>query len=473
MTRTRIAESFEFLPGWLCVVALTGAMVIPARGVLAATPAPEAGQQASREEQNPEALHLLVGRSLVLTSPARIQRVSVAEPNTIEVIVVNPNQVLINGKTPGVSSLVIWDQSAQSQTFDVFVDLDMLGLESRIHEVYPQENVKVEANRGVVTISGRVSSPEIVDKIMEMAKAVAGKNQVVSLMQVPTAPPTGEILLEVKFAELDRSALSQLGANFLSLPGAKNIGTIGTQQFAPPKITSLDTSAPPNGGPTSVQSLSVDFSDLLNVFIFRPDINLAATLKLLAQKNLLQILAEPNVLSETGKEASFLAGGEFPFPVLQGGAGFNAITIQFKEFGVKLNFTPTLTPDGLIHLKVSPEVSALDFTNALSISGFTIPAISTRRVAAEMVLKDGQSFAIAGLVNNQTTEQFQKIPGIGDVPILGKLFQSRSLNNSRNELIVMVTPHIVTPTAPPPLPPGPKFPRPFLPPSNAPATPGK
>jgi pilus assembly protein CpaC len=262
----------------------------------------------------------------------------------------------------------------------------------------------------------------------------------------------------VRFAEVNRVALNQFGINILSLPGAKNVGTISTQQFSPPQLTNA------SNGVNSTLGLN----NLLNIFLLRPDINLAATIQALQQNNVLEILAEPNLLTASGKEASFLAGGEFPFPILQstgGSGGFAGITIQFKEFGVRLNFTPTLTLDGLIHLKVQPEVSSLDFTNALTIQGFTIPALSTRRVSSEMDLADGQSFAIAGLMDNRVTEQLNKVPGIGDIPILGKLFQSRSRQKSTDELLVVVTPHIVQPLSAANAPKGPAFPVPVLTPS--------
>jgi pilus assembly protein CpaC len=273
-------------------------------------------------------------------------------------------------------------------------------------------------------------------------------------MQTPTNPP-GQILLQVRFAEVNRSKISELGFNLLSLPGSKNIGTISTQQFAPPQLVNQS-----NG--TGSQ---IGLSDLLNIFLFRPDINFAATIKALQEQNVLEILAEPNLMTQSGKEASFLAGGEFPFPILQstgGSGGFAGITIQFKEFGVRVNFTPTLTPDGMIHLKVKPEVSSLDFTNALTLQGFVIPALATNRVESEMDLMDGQSFAIAGLLDNRTTEQLQKIPGIGDIPILGKLFQSRNINKSKNELLVVVTPRIVHPNPADAPTPNLNFPRPFM-----------
>jgi pilus assembly protein CpaC len=411
-----------------------------------ATPPPQtaaptqvpAGQ--APEAEAPQTLHLLVGRSIVISSPGRIKRVSLADPNIAEAIVVSPTQVLVNGKTPGGVSLIIWDESDQSQAFEVSVDIDVLGLSQKIHEVFPSEDVHIDTSRDVVMLSGRISSAPVADKILEIVKSTTPK--VTSLMQVPTSP-SGEILLQVRFAEVNRSAISQFGLNILSLPGAKNVGTISTQQFAPPQLTSS------NGvGTTPSAGSAIGLSDLLNIFIFRPDINLAATIKALQEQNLLEILAEPNLMTESGKDASFLAGGEFPFPILQstgGGGGFAGITIQFKEFGVRLNFTPTLTPDGLIHLKVKPEVSSLDFTNALTLQGFVIPALATNRVESEMSLTDGQSFAIAGLMDNRVTEQLQKVPWIGDIPVLGKLFQSRSLNKSKNELLVVVTPRIVHP----------------------------
>jgi pilus assembly protein CpaC len=399
--------------------------------------------------EGPQQLHLLVGRSLVITSPARIRRVSLADPAIAEAIVVSPTQVLVNGKAPGGVSLLLWDDQDQSQAFEVSVDIDVLSLVEKIHQVFPAEPVQVETSKDVVMLSGRISSAAVADKILEVVKNATPK--VTSLMQVP-GPQTAEVLLEVKFAEVERSALNQFGINLLSLPNAKNVGAISTQQFSPPTLGQVGGAGGGNSSSSSSTTpgsapVAFNLSSLLNLFIFRPDINLGATIQALQNKNILQILAEPNVLTASGKEASFLAGGEFPFPVIQsaGGGGAPTVTIQFKEFGVKLNFTPTVMPDGLIHLRVQPEVSALDFANALTLQGFVVPAISTRRVTSEMDLRDGQSFAIAGLVDNRVTELLSKIPGIGDIPILGKLFQSRSMNKSKDELLVIVTPHIVHP----------------------------
>jgi pilus assembly protein CpaC len=447
----------------LAVVAMLG---VAAPAAWAASPAsvPQAAQS------TPGELHLLVGRSLVLTSPNPLTRVSVADPSIADALVVTPRQVLVNGKKAGSVSLVLWDESGESQSFDVNVDLDVSGIAQQIHEAFPNEPVSIQAAQDVVTISGHVSSSEVADRILKIVQGTTPK--AVSLMQVPPPPTPPQILLAVKFAEVDRAALAQYGFNLLA-PGTKGsgpastIGSLGTQQFAPPQLNSLTVTPSPTGGNSQV---TADFalSNLLNLFVFRPDLDLAATIQALAQRNVLQILASPNLLTEAGKQASFLAGGEFPFPVLQSSTTGNAITIQFRQFGVRLTFLPTIDPDGRIHLKVSPEVSSLDFANALTIAGFTIPALSTRRVSTEMDLQDGQSFAIAGLVDDRVTRVAAKFPGLGDIPILGKFFTSNSLNKTKTELLVMVTPRIVKPSEETKAPAEPKFPERFLPPVQAP-----
>jgi pilus assembly protein CpaC len=436
----------------------------PAAPTTQADPAQNAAPQ---ESQGPQMLHLLVGHSILITSPTRVKRVSIADPTIAEAIVVTPYQVQLNGKAPGGVSLIIWDESGQSQNFEVSVDIDILGITQKVHEVFPGEPVQIETSGNVVMLSGRVSSPDVADKILQVVQGVTPK--VTNLMEVP-APATAQISLQVRFAEVNRVAITQLGANIIRDFGSNMPMSVSTGQFSPPGISATQSVAT-NGSTTTTTTSGNQFtlSNLLNVAIFRPDINLAVFIQALQEQNLLEILAEPNLLTESGKEASFLAGGQFPYPVPQstGGNGYTTITIQFKEYGVRLNFTPTLMANGMIHLNVAPEVSTLDFTNALQLNGFLIPALAIDRVTSEMDLQDGQSFAIAGLLDNRVTKQFAKIPGIGDIPILGKLFQSESLTKSKNELLIIVTPHIVHAQNASEAPQGPSFPYPFLP-----ATPG-
>ena len=451
--RTQLLASCAVLlgAGLLFVVPSVLGQQAPVSPVPAAASSAAVSSQSSQvqEVEAPQTLHLLVGRSLVITSPTRIRRVSVADPNIAEALVISPTQILVNGKTPGGVSLLLWDEAGQSQAFEVSVDIDILGLSQKIQEVFPAEDVHIDTSRDVVILTGKISSAAVADKILEVVKSSSSK--VTSMMQVPPVP-TGQILLEVKFADVDRQVVNQFGINILSLPGAKNVGTISTQQFGAPQLATSGS---------GVNQSPIGVSNLLNIFLLRQDINLAATIQALETQNVLQILAEPDLLTESGKEASFLAGGQFPYPVIQPSTGgFAGITIQFKEYGVKLKFTPTLTADGLIHLKVAPEVSALDYSNALTIQGYTIPALTTDSAESEMDLKDGQSFAIAGLLDNRDTELFNKIPWIGDIPILGRLFQSHSTTKSKNELLIVVTPRIVHPLDK--VPEGPLMPKPFL-----------
>ena len=453
--------------GTVCFALLTCATPFFGQDAPAATATPSPLSPAIAVAQQPQAsqpvagegndrLHLLVGRSLVISSPTRVKRISVADPNIADAIVISPYQVLLNGKTPGGVSLIIWDESDQSQTFEIFVDQDILGLSQKIREVFPNEPIHVEASKDLVMISGHASTRAVQAQILAIVQAVAPK--VVNLMEAPAAPTTGEILLQVRFAEVDRSALTEFGVN-LFYGGQNNLASTSTQEFAAPTLI--------NPTPTTA---AFGISDLLNMFYFRPDLNLGATIRDLQQKNIIQILAEPNLLTATGKEASFLAGGEFPYPVVQGTTGGttgNAITIQFREYGVRLTFTPTILENGQIHLKVKPEVSALDYSNALTISGFTIPAISTKRVESEMDLMDGQSFAIAGLVDDRVTRLMSKVPGLGDLPVLGQLFKSVEFSKSKTELLVLITPRIVKPLSPNEIPAGPQFPTPFMEPAKA------
>jgi len=302
---------------------------------------------------------------------------------------------------------------------------------------------------GNVFLRGTVKDPIAADRSLAIASTIG---KVINLLRVLVPPTDSQILLKVRFADVDREAALQLGVNLFGSNSLKGIGNITTGQF--PATPALDLSN--SGSGTSL-------TQFLNLFYYRPDINLGAVIQALQAKNLLQILAEPNLLATSGKAANFLAGGEFPFPTLQGGgSGVGQITIQFKEFGIRLNFVPTVTPRGTIRLVVTPEVSSLDYGNGLTVSGYTVPGLATRRVQTEVELENGQSFVIAGLLNNQVIENLNKIPGLASIPLLGKLFESRSLQKNNTELLVMVTPELVRPIPAGAKPPSVDMPKPFL-----------
>jgi len=387
-------------------------------------------------------LRVMVGKSLLINTTERLKRVSVTDPAVADAIVVTPTQILVHGRSPGEVSLLIWDELERSRSFDLRVDVDVTAASEEERRVFPDEQITVSPSRSAIVLSGHVSTEDVAKRAGMIAEAYS-KN----VVNVLTFGPVGaqEVLLEVKFAEVDRTALTQLGLNVLSTGATNTIGTVTTGQFGGFGQQRINDVTGPSGPFQTQQTLS----DVLNLFLFRPDIHLGVVIKALQNKNLLQILAEPNLIAVNGKEASFLAGGEFPFPIVQPGQGFTAVTISFKEFGVKLKFTPVITPNGNIHLRVVPEVSTLDFANALSISGFTVPALSTRRAETEFEIQDGQSFVIAGLMDNRVTNLYNKIPGLGDIPILGNFFKSKSAQKSNSELMVLCTARRVAPRTEP------------------------
>ena len=408
------------------------------------------------EMQGAAPLRVMVGKSLLINTTERLRRISVTDPNVADALVVTPTQILVHGRSPGEVSLLIWDELERSRSFDLRVDVDVSAAAEEERRVFPDEQITVTPSRSAIVLSGHVSTEDVAKRAGMIADAYS-KN----VVNVLTFGPVGaqEILLEVKFAEVDRSAVVQLGANFFNTGRGHTVGTTTTQQFGGFQVTTPQTTSNTNTGTTTTPA-RVNINDALNLFLFRTDIDFGAVIKALQTKNLLQILAEPNLIAVNGKEASFLAGGEFPFPIVQPGAGFTAVSISFKEFGVRLKFTPVIMPNGNIHLRVVPEVSQLDFTNALTISGFTVPALSTRRADTEFEVQDGQSFVIAGLMNNQVSNIYNKIPGLGDIPILGNFFKSKAQSKSDAELMVLVTAHRISPTTQPP--PLPKDPVPFL-----------
>ena len=377
-------------------------------------------------------VQLLVGRSTLLDIGSTISRVSLTVPDVADAMVTSPTQLLIHGKQPGTISMFVWDRMGGIKTFEVTVRRDLSALMDQVKQLFPGEPISVAGSGKDVVLSGTVTSKYVIDKAAEVAAGyVEKKENVVNLLKQQEGMASNQVMLRVRFAEVSRSALQELGATYIA-NGFKSdwFGRASTQQFSAPDFDS-DT---PGG---------LVFSDYLNLFVFNAKEGLGAVVRALQNKGLFQSLAEPNLVATNGKEASFLAGGEYPYPVVQPNGNVTAVTILFKEFGVRLSFTPTVLGGDLVNIKVKPEVSALDFTNAITLNGFRVPALSTRRTETEVELRDGQTFAIAGLMNNTLTSSMSKIPGIGDIPILGKLFQSRAHQKNQTELVVMITPVII------------------------------
>jgi pilus assembly protein CpaC len=434
-TTIRISTG-ALLAAALWAITLTGAEAQNSIAATAQVPA-VAGNAEGRTTLIGNAMRLSVGQSMFVSTVDRLRKVYISNPDVLDSITSTPHQIVVTGKAPGVSSLILWDESGQSQAYHVAVDLDVDGLRNSLKEAFPYENIQADGRQDQVALAGTVSSPAVVDQAVKIAGNFS-KTVVNSLVLAPQHTP--QVRLKVRVVEIDRTRAKELGFNFFTV--GKNSSNVSTGQF--PAITVASTAS--SGTSQGTGSALLGLQSLLSMFYYNEALGIGAAIEALENKQIIQILAEPTLSAVSGEKASFLSGGEFPFPVIQpSSGGYTSVTIQFRPYGVRLDFTPLVLPDGTIQLKVAPEVSALDYTNEVEIAGYIIPAISTRRADTEVELKTGQSFMISGLLDNRTTDQLEKIPGIGDIPVLGKLFQTKSSTHSVVELAVIVTPTLVDP----------------------------
>jgi len=379
-------------------------------------------QQILKEPE--QVLSVARGASLLLTNPFSLERVALGDPAIAEANAVSPTELLITGKTLGTTSLLIWSSTGAPTFYSVEVTADAPGLERFIEDLMPDEDVRVSASGNTVTLSGTVRDPNSVARAVEIAQT-SGATVIDNLV----APPAVQILLQVRFAEVTRTGIKA----FSSV-----LHTLNPHELS-------DDNADFFGGTTSDGVLDFLMTDPVGSAVggVVPTSNIEALIRASTAKGDFKSLAEPNLLTLPGKEASFLAGGEFPYPVVQGGGDANNVTIVFKEFGIRLRFTPEITRSGAIRLKVAPEVSSLDFANGLIFQGFAIPSLQTRRAETEVELRAGQYLAIAGLIDNNLIDNVTKIPILGDIPILGRFFRSTDARHRRSELLVLITPHFV------------------------------
>jgi len=416
-------------------------------------------------------VRLLVGRSTVVDVGTPISRVSLTSADVADAMVTSANQLLINGKLPGTISMFVWERSGALRQYEIIVQRDLARLNEQIKRLFPGETIEAQSNGKSIVLSGMVSSKDLSSKAATVAAGYVDKaDDVVNLLGLQEGIGSNQVLLRVRFAEVSRSAMTELGVSLFTSPlGVKNtLGRATTEQFSAPGFDGLQWTKGSSdfGSPVTSAEGKFTFGDFLNLFLFSEKYDIGAMIKALQTKGLFQSLAEPNLVAESGKDASFLAGGEIPIPIAQGTGGNVAISVQYKEFGIRLSFTPVVNGNR-VHLKVKPEVSTLDFANAVSSQGFRIPALSTRRTETELELIDGQTFAIAGLMNNTMTSTLNKIPGIGDIPILGLLFKSKAAQKNQTELVVMITPHILPRNSPGVTPNLPRQQEPYLPPMPA------
>lgn len=433
---SKISSSFTVCAALLPGLITMSVMAQPARPAYKEATFPKAGldacsQMAAGQNGSGTSLHLVVGRSMFFRSVEPMRRIYVGNPAVLQSFTSSPREAVITAKSPGLSSLVLWNANGASCLYTVSADIDPAGLRQSLEETFPGSNIVAEAKEDRIYLSGSVPTAEDADRAAKLA-ALYSKDVANSIRIVPVHGQ--QVQLKLRIVEVDRTKLEQYGVNFFT--GGSVPSGVTTQQFN--VSNSTDSSAGKS---------SVTVSDPLNLFLYSQALKVGATVKDLEQKQILQVLAEPTLTTISGQTAKFLSGGEFPFPVVQGGAAgtAQAVTISFRPYGVKVDFTPTVYPDGTIRLKVDPEVSTLDYSNGVSISGFSIPALSTRRAETEVELRNGQSFAISGLLDHRTTESLSRLPGISSIPILGQFFRSKNYNHSVVELVVIVTATVVDP----------------------------
>ncbi len=402
--------------------------------------------------------HLNVGQTSILTQNRRVKKLYLADPTVLDSYITDPRKITLIGKAPGTSAVLLWDEAGNARSYTISVDIDTAVLQASLHQLFPDEEINAEASGGKILLRGIVSTRAKADAAVKLAGEFT--KEVVDCLVVESSK-IKQVRLKVRFIEVDRTRLTQFGINIFGPGGSTAVGSGTTGQF--PSTASLaSTGSATSGSSTLASGAALTVSNALNFLFFDSKLGTGVTIQDLENRQLAQILAEPTIVTLSGQSAGFLAGGEFPFPVVQGSSGgATSITIQFRPYGVRLDFTPKVNPDGTIELKVVPEVSSLDYTNAVTISGYTIPAVATKHIDTQVVLHDGQSFAISGLLDKQTSDALSRTPGLSSIPVLGSLFKSKNVNLTTSELLVIVTPTIVD-TSSEREPVTPKVSRPFL-----------
>ncbi len=394
------------------------------------------------ENKEPIAVNVLVGQSRVINFDRPVGRFSVSNPEIAEAVLVTPDQVLVNGKAFGQVNFIAWEQTGgQFLVFDVFVRANLSLIDSQIRALFPKDDIRLSQANGSVVISGSVANSATAAQVQSVIEAANFKT--VNMLTSPVSGAT-QVQLQVRVAEVNRTKLRDYGTSFSALPKGGTGGYVNSGN-GPSVLGDVVTS--PAGA-----ALDMILQPALNLFIFNRQINTGAMLRMLRQEGAFRELAEPNLIAMNGQQASFLAGGEFPVPVLQMGNNGTGITIVWKEYGIRLNFKPTIIDEDHIRLELEPEVSTIDFTNGVRFNGFVVPALRTRRAKTGVELRDGQSFALAGLLDNTETKTLSRVPLVSEIPVIGALFKSKSFEKKETELMFIVTAHMVKPVSPDDLP---------------------
>ena len=388
-----------------------------------------------QETMEAKKLNLVSGKSIILKSALPIKRVSIADPEIADFLLLSPKEVYLTGKTAGTTNMTLWQNGKVTEIYDLEVAYDLSRLKQQVHEVLPEEKeLQIIGTNDSITLAGRMINTTNLSKVTALARSYAPKGKINNLIQVGGVH---QVMLEVRIAEMARSTTKRLGINFNYVNGGDfGVSLLGGLSEL---VNPLDSNLATPGAPFALK-----VSPAVNALFRFSSGNSTWTglIDALQEDGMVKVLAEPTLIALSGQSANFLAGGEFPIPVPQ---GLGTVAIDYKKFGVQLTFTPTVLSEDVINIKVAPEVSELDFSTAVQFSGFVVPGITTRNASTTVELADGQSFAIAGLLRDTVKEQIRKFPLLGDIPILGALFRSTSFLKNETELIIIVTPHLVKP----------------------------
>ena len=378
------------------------------------------------------AINVLVGQSRVINFDKPIGRFSVSNPDVAEAVLVAPDQVLVNGKAFGQVNFIAWEKEKGSFiVFDVFVRANLSLIDSQMHALFPKDDIRLSQANGSVVLSGNVANPLVATQAEQVVKAAGF--QTVNMLMSPVRS-AAQVQLQVRVAEVSRNKMREYGTSYSTFHDGTATYTNSGQ--GPSDLHSFNS-------PGSIIENAI--SPALNVFFLNNPAGIAAMLRAVRQTGAIRSLAEPNLIAMDGQQASFLAGGEFPVPIVQSGGDRSMVTVVFKEYGVRLNFKPTILDEDHIRLELEPEVSSIDFSNGVKFDGFIIPALKTRRAKTGVELRDGQSFALAGLLDNNEIQSFSKIPVISEIPVLGNLFKSKSFQKNETELMFIITAQLVKP----------------------------
>lgn len=411
--------------------------------------AQERGRRQTSDANSPLVRHLVVvvNKAQTVTFPSPFKTASIASTDIADITPLTDRSIYIQGKKVGTTNVSIFDQNLQLvELLDLEVTIDTGSLQQRIRARTGSNSIRVTSSNGEIVLSGTAPDAVAADRAVSLAKSMVKSTEIVNAIAVA---PSQQVMLKVRFLEADRQAERDLGVNWFVSNGNGSRGVTTGLGVPLQGTTSTGISLTKSAGAIAANATGGEPFGVVIANLVNGGTNIDVMVSALESKGLVRRLAEPNLIALSGDTAKFLAGGSFPIPTISTtSAGFVTPTFQLVDFGVSLAFNPTVLQNGVINLRIAPEVSELDFANAVTISGTTVPSLVKRNAQTTIELRDGQSFAIAGLLQSRNVRSINQLPWIGSVPVLGALFRSSSYQNSESDLVIIVTPHLVQPTTP-------------------------